>query len=223
MCKQLGKFLFAILCGIVLLYPILSYADMSSSTYRIYADVISIGGGTFSSTTYNLNGTLGEPTIGIVTSSTYEIKGGFQFMDISEDGVLASISFEISTSTLNLGALSTTAVSQATTTATITTDSDNGYTLAISNTSTVITGVAGILSSVSDDSVTAGSEEYGIGLIGNNRVFTTDQAVTPRNISTTSTIVIGDQTDITFKASIDASTLGKIITQTVTFTASVNP
>jgi len=202
----------------MLLYPIISLADMSSSTYRIYADVISIGGGTFSSSTYSLNGTLGEPTIGIITSSTYEIKGGFQYMDISAEGGTATISLEMSSSTLNLGNLSTSTVSQATTTATITTNSNDGFTLTISE----VDG-AGLLP-VSGIAVTAGLEEYGVAVTGTYAYFADDLPVEPRTLAQSSGTVTTDETDVTFKASISStSTLGTSYTQTITFTASVNP
>jgi len=214
MFKKIKKFIFLTCGGALLLYPLITLADMSSSTYQIYADVISIGGGTFSGGAYDLNGTMGEPTIGITTSSTYEIKGGFQFMTIGE-----SISLVMSSSSLNLGTLSTTTVSQATTTATITTDSDAGYTLAISNVDTaLLTAVSDV-----DGEVTAGSEEYGIGLVGTNKVFIGDRSVIPRNISTVDTAIVNDETDIVFKASISPSTSAGTLSQTVTFTASVNP
>jgi len=218
MFKKFGKFTFLIF-GVLLLYPIISLADMSSSTYRIYADVISIGGGTFSSSTYSLNGTLGEPTIGIITSSTYEIKGGFQYVEISEDGDTATISLDMSSSTLNLGDLSTSTVSQATTTATITTDSGTGFTLTISE----VDGVG--LDAVGDGTVTAGSEEYGVAVTGTYAYFLdNDLSVENRTLAQSSGIVTADETDVTFKASISStSTLGVTYTQTITFTASVNP
>ena len=212
--KKFEKFIAFLFLGVMLLYPIISLADMSSSTYRIYADVISIGGGTFSSSTYSLNGTMGEPTIGIITSSTYEIKGGFQYTSI--DG---GISLDFTSSSLNLGILSTTTVSQATTTATVTTESDTGYTLAISSISeSLLTSVTD-----SDASVTAGVEEYGIGLIGDNRFFENDRSVEVRNISTASTAVTADETQIIFKAAISSTSTAGELSQTVVFTASVNP
>ena len=203
----------------MLLYPIISLADMSSSTYRIYADVISIGGGTFSSSTYSLNGTLGEPTIGIITSSTYEIKGGFQYMEISEEGDTATISLEMSSSTLNLGNLSTSTVSQATTTATVTTNSSDGFSLTISE----VDG-DGLDPVGDDDTVTAGLEEYGVAVTGTYAYYANDLSVEARTLAQSSGIVTADETDVTFKASISStSTLGTTYTQTITFTASVNP
>lgn len=209
---MVGGALFCFLFLGVLFFPRATWGDMSSSTYQIYADVISIGGGLYTSSTYSMEGTGGEGAVGISSSSTYEIKGGFQYMDLE-----SYVSLTMSSSSLNLGSLSTASVSQASTTAYISTDSGAGYTLSISG----VSGTA--INSVTDGAVSAGSEEYGLALEGTNRAYTNDMAVLPpRVLSSNIAPITNDQLDLIFKASISPTSTANIYSQTVSLTAAVN-
>lgn len=127
------------------------------------------------------------------------------------------VSLTVSSSSLNLGTLSTASVSQASTTAYISTDSSTGYTLSIS-------GVAGTsISSVADGAVSAGSEEYGLALEGANRAYANDMAVlAPRVLSSNSASVTNDQLDMIFRASISPTSTASVYSQTISLTAAVN-
>src|SRR3989344_691259 len=145
-------------------YPAAAEAVMSSTNYYIYADSIDNGGGFVTSTSFDLQGTLGETPTDATTSSSYIVRGGYQSMES------ASLEMSLSASGASLGELSASQVKSNSITATITSDSANGYTLSIASISgTGITGVA-------DGVVTAGSQEFGIAVSGNDAAFTDDKA-----------------------------------------------
>jgi len=207
--SQLKIFLF--FGTVLLLVPILVQADMSSSTYRIYADVISIGSGYSEDSTYSINTTGGESLAGQMSSSTYQINGGFQYVDLD-----SSISLTVSPASVDLGELSTSAVIEGTITTYITTASNAGYTLAITNVS------GSTITAVSDGAVSAGSEEYGLALSGTNRAFSNDRSVISQTLASSNTATTDEQLDLTFKASISSATLVGSYTQTITLTATAN-
>lgn len=189
--------------------PVIS--AMSSTNYIIYADTVETGGGLSTGGIYSLEQTSGESPAGFSTSSAYEIRAGYQYM---ERGYLSLL---ISSNSLNLGTLSESAVSSAGTTLTVGTDSATGYSLSIS-------GVAGsAVAPVSDGTVTAGSEEYGFAASGLESQVTGDVAVAASTlVAATSTPVGSSATVMTFKASMGGSTASGAYSQTVTMTASAN-
>jgi len=62
---------------LILLFPIVSLAAMSSSNYRIDSDVVGAAGNQSTSSNYQMGDTLGEPIIGDSSSSNYQGKFGF--------------------------------------------------------------------------------------------------------------------------------------------------
>jgi hypothetical protein len=92
-----------------------------------------------------INGEAGAET---ATSTTYTLRGGFQAMEQDQ-----TLSLTVSTSSLSLGTLSKTAVSNATTTFSVNTNSLTGYTVSISE----VSGTSP--ATVSDGAVTAGADE----------------------------------------------------------------
>ena len=206
----------SLICFLVLIaglfFPSVIYGDMSSSTYRIYADVISIGGGLSNGTSYDLQGTGGESMVGSITSSTFEIKGGFQYMEL--DSILT---LNITSTSLDLGTLSASSVSTVSTTAYITTNNSSGYTLSISG----VSGTA--LTAVSDGEVSTGTEEYGVAVSGTSAAFSNDQSTAPKILGSNSGAVTNDKLDLFFKASISPASTPCGYSQALVVTVAANP
>ena len=186
-------------------------AEMTSDNYVVYADVVSVGGSYSSGGNYVVEDTMGETPVGVVSSTSYTMKGGYQYMEV---GLL---SINISDTSLSLGTLSQNSLSQAASTITISTDSDSGYSLSFSSVS------GSTITAVSDGSVTLGQEEYGVAVGGVNRVPTTDVGVVSGLLlSSTSTSILGDTTTLTFKASRTSVTTPGTYSQSINITASGN-
>jgi len=206
-----GKFFSIILILGLLSFPLVTYGMMSSSNYTIYADSVDAGGVFSASGTYSLEDTTGESPVGTATSSSYEVRGGYQAMDLS------SLSMNLDLTSLDLGTASVSQVNSASTTATITTDSGSGYTLSVGSVS------GSSLANVTDGLVTAGQEEYGLAVSGSDALFTDDEGVmSGLNLAASTTPVTNSATVITFKASISESTASGSRSQDVVLTASAN-
>ncbi|MDD2758562.1 MAG: hypothetical protein PHD72_04315 [Patescibacteria group bacterium] len=195
----------------VLLAPTRTAALMTSSNYTIYADAVDSGGGLSAGGSYILQDTVGESPAGFSTSSAYEIRAGYQHM---EKGFLT---LQLSATSLNLGTLSASAVNVASTTATISTDASAGFSFST-------TAVAGtVITAVADGTVSAGSEEYGFTVSGNESQFSNDVAVASSVLLAASTgPVTNSLTVLNFKASMASSTTAGSYSQTVTVSASAN-
>lgn len=213
MMRKLAKICaIAMLAG--LLFPTPSFGMMTSSNYTIFADSVDSGGLFSSGGAYSLEDTTGESPAGFMTSSIYEVRGGYQAMD------WATLSLTLSTTTVNINidAGDTATVGTGNTTSTINTDADTGYNFAI-------TGVTGThLADVTDGSVSgSGVEEYGLALTGADRSYTDDQAVAGSlNLSSSSNIATDRELLLIFKACISTATTVGTRTQTITVTASAN-
>lgn len=184
--------------------------DMSSTNYQIYSDTVGVNGGDVSTGgIYSLSDTIGESSgVGVVSSATYNVSGGYQA------SVRGTLSFNLSTTTVNLGILSKSVVTSASIISTITC-TDAGYNLAVTN-------VSGIMPlSVTDGSVSAGVEEYGISVSGPSQAFANDQAIINNLILlSTSTPVDNDQETLTFKASFGNSSVAATYNQSINVMAS---
>lgn len=180
------------------------WGEMSSASYSIYSDVIGVSGVEIStSTTYTLSDTVGEMGALVSASSTYYVTGGYQSM------VRGSISFSLTSSSLNLGILNSSAVNSAAAVATVNSD-DSGYTLSIYNVS------SSIPFTVADGAVTAGSDEYGLSVSGSNASVSGDVAATNGLLLVSSpTPILNDQSTITFKASTAGSATPGAYNQTI--------
>ena len=214
MAKTVGQFIATWLVAMSLLSPLSVWAAMSSTNYYIYADSVNVGGLYSASGSYSLEDTMGEAAVGTMTSTSYTINGGYQAMDLS------TIGMSISSSSLFLGNLTTPfEVKAASTTVSMSTDSETGYTLSIS----AVSGTH--LADVTDGQVSGdGTEEYGLGLSGPDRLITNDTAVTaPKNLSSTSTYTeTSRDTELGFKAARAATSTIGTYTQTITLSGSIN-
>ncbi len=196
------------------------FAQMSGGVYEIYADSVSYVGGSDGTTSatgriiYDAGSGLGISTS---TGGTYELRAGFQ---AQEQGIL---SFTLDTATINFGTLSSTTVSTQNVVITISTDSETGYTLSLTEDGNLRSGVNEI-ADVIDGSVTAGSEEYGIVVSGNDAISTTTQAIAGTvNLASATGTITGRQTTVQFQAAVSSSTTDAAYSHTVTFSATVNP
>lgn len=201
------------LIAIILLLPVSVWAAMSSTNYTIYADSVETGGGLSSGGVYGLEDTIGEGIISQTGSATYDIKAGYQAM------VLGSLSMNISTTTITFGDLSTTSVSSVGTTITVTADADSGFSMSVQSAS----WAGASLTDVSDGTVSAGQEEYGVAVSGDDPAFGDDRSYTAgRVLASKLTPAIGSQTTITFKAAISPTTVAGVRSQTSVIGVSAN-
>ena len=154
-------------------------------------------------------------------SSTYELRGGFQ---AQEQGIL---DFSLDTNSIDLGSLSSDAVASSDIVLTVSTDSETGYTLSITEDGNFRSG-ANDIDDVADSAVTIGSEEYGILVVGDDKDDTWpagDVAIGGAftDIATHSGSVVNRDTTVTFKASVGGDTIGGNYSHDVYFTLTVNP
>jgi len=196
--------------------PSVVFSAMSSTNYFIYADTVDFGGGLATSTNYNLQDSVGGgDSVGISTSTSYEVRAGYQA------AVRGTISFSLSSNSINLGTLDTVGVvASSSVVSTVDTNSDTGYTLSIS----AISGTS--LGAVTDGSVdgVGGTEEYGIAVSGSHAAFATDQEIASGLVLlSSSNSAVSDQSTLTFKAVRGSgSALGVNYSQSVVLTASAN-
>jgi len=183
---------------------------------------VDVGGDLINSTNYQVSGSFGEAP-GVhdsqSTSTNFIIEAGFQ---AAASGVVLSAT--LSTNSVSLSSLSTSAVNSASQTLTVTTNSPTGYAATIIEDGNLRSSSDDI-NDVSDGSITTGSEEYGIGTSGAAGQFNSaDTAITAtaKTIATTSTIAISEQTTITYKAAISGSTAAGSYSHSVTFTTTAN-
>lgn len=197
---------------ITLLYPVAGYAAMTSTNYTIYADSIGWSGGSLStSSAYSLQDTSGESPAGFATSTTYEVRGGYQ---AAERGLL---SISLSANSLNLGSLSASQINTASTIVTVVSDSATGYTLSIGSAS------GAMPAAVTDGSVSDGSEEYGFAASGEDSAISGDVAVTAGRVIASSAVpVYSSQTTLTFKASQSSASTPGSYSQSITLQVAAN-
>ena len=187
-----------------------THAAMSSASYTIPADVVSVGGVEGSSASYDVPQSFSGPA-GDTTSTTFIIRAGF----FGQDSSLVGLTVE--TPSLSLGTLSASSVSSASTNVYVTSNANTGYSLSVGSVS------GSTIAAVADGSVTAGSEEYGVAVSGTHSAFVTDQAVAANLILASSNLPqLNDKTTLTFKASISGSSAQGSYSQAVTLTASAN-
>ena len=106
-----------------LLFPLLVLADtLTSPSYNIKMSTINSGGGMSTSTSYNVNQTIGQPIQGQFGDNGYVVKAGFQYIH-----PLIPFSFRISNLLINFGSLVPGTPSLQTNTLTVTTGSAFGY------------------------------------------------------------------------------------------------
>ncbi|MBD3311222.1 MAG: hypothetical protein GF349_01840 [Candidatus Magasanikbacteria bacterium] len=194
------------------------YSEMTGGNYEIYGDVFSFVDTSYStSTDYGIYDSGGEFFATSTSGGTYELRGGFQAL---EKGFL---SFSISSSSLNLGTLSTTAVANSSLNANISTDSETGYSLTVVEDGNLRSG-ANDIDDVLDGTVSVGDEEYGIRTSGTDGLLSSDTAMDGTiTVASASGQVTSRNTEVIFSAVIDTGSIAGSYSHVVTFTATVNP
>lgn len=186
---------------------------MSSANYQITSDSINFGGTDQStSTNYILDDTMGEVGTGFIHSTDYWAGIGYRRMLVAEP----SISFSLSKATINLGTLTIGAVGSDSHTFMVTINGIKGYSVRAYEDGDLRSG-SNDIDDVSDDEVTAGSEEYGIRTTGIDGLLNlVDTAISDGLVMASSTVPVTSQTTtVTYKASIDDSTASGTYTHTV--------
>ncbi len=203
-----------IISSIALVVPSLVLAAMSSTNYYIYADSVDFGGGAGTSTSFTLQETLGGYATGISTSTSYQIKAGYQA------DTIGTLSFELDGNSLDFGSLATVgSVVTGNVQATINTDSESGYVLSVSSVSgTSLTAVAdGVVNGA------GGSEEYGLAVSGVSAAYAGDVAVVNSLVLSSSVSpAISEVTTLTFKAVRGSNSTAGTYSQNITLTAAAN-
>lgn len=154
------------------LLPATLEAFMTSTNYRLWADDLNEAGGFATSTNYQVEYSSGQAAAGEANSSNYWLGAGFQSTE-----EIPILRFQISKNYIAFGVLSTGFVYQDTVITTTTANGFFGYTTSLYQDGPLTTGSANI-SPVSDGSVTAGQEEYGIAVSGLDAVPVGDTAIT---------------------------------------------
>lgn len=191
---------------------------MTSTNFEIFADSVSVlDVGPVTTTNYTLYSTVGEVGVTTTQGSTVELRAGFQAMELGGLGVL------ITPSSIDFGTLSTTAVSTSSVSVNVTTDSGTGYTVTATEDGNLRSG-SNTIDDVTDGSVTAGSEEYGIRTSGVSGQLANDTAIAGTvTVASTSTAVTADTTSVIFSAAASANTTAGTYSNQVTLTVTVNP
>ncbi|MCX6780052.1 MAG: hypothetical protein NT034_02625 [Candidatus Magasanikbacteria bacterium] len=209
---RLSKTLLVI--ALILLLPGVAQAAMSSANYFIYADSLDYGGSESTSTSNNVQDSIGgEVALGSNTSTSYEIKAGYQSIEIG------TLTLNLDSNTINFGQPAAGVVVISSLVATIDTNSETGYSLSVSSVS------GSSLTAVGDGAVdgVGSTEEYGLAVSGSHAAYVTDAAIVANLVLASSvTIASGDATTLTFKAVRSANTAAQSYSQTLVLTAAAN-
>ena len=214
--KRLVATTFAL--GVLMLIGGDALALMSSTNYRVYGDELGSGGKRSTSTNYILTDSLTGSVEGAGSSTNYNLLAGFQ--RLAEH---PTFSFSISTSAIDLGSMTAASVYSQDVVLTTSTNAPFGYTTSAKDDGNLRDG-ANDIDDVADTAVTAGSEEYGIGLTGTDRSFADDQPLTTSflQVATRTNWKNGAATTVSHKASMDGNTLPGSYSHTITYISTGN-
>lgn len=177
----------------------------STSTGFNLSDSQNCGGSKSTSSGFVLNDTICETGGGESTSSTYNLSAGASGLNQQDP----YISFSLSANSINLGTLSASSIASGSVTTTITTTAQNGYTATITTDGSFRNQSNKDINAVTDGTVTAGSEEYGVrtaGTDGQLNSSDTGISTTPITYASHTAPIEGSITTVTFKASISPTT-----------------
>lgn len=200
--------------SLIILLPNIVGAAMSSTNYYIYSDSLDYGGSLATSTSYNLQDSVGsEVGMGNSTSTSYQVKAGYQGVEFG------TLTLSLNSNSVDLGQPSAGTVVTGSVVATVDTNSDSGYTLSISG----VSGTA--LSAVSDGAVNGagGIDEYGLAVSGSHAAYGDDRAVANGLVLSSFTGAAANvPTTLTFKAVRKADSPAQTYSQDLTLTLSAN-
>ena len=206
--------------ALLVLYPTALDTAMSSGDFEIYSDSFSVvNTDVAASNNFSLYSTGGEvvSTSTASTSGSISLKSGFQ---AAEKGIL---SYTLSDSSLDLGTLSDTSIALNSMTVTVSTDSETGYSLVVTEDGNLRSG-ANDIDDVADGAVSVGVEEYGLRTVGDDGQLANDTAITGSLVVASRNGASPNQsTPMEFRASIDGSTAAGSYSHVLTYTVTVNP
>ena len=133
----------------------------------------------------------------------------------------ADLTLSVSDTELDLGLINTNIVGSDTNNVTVTTNAQNGYTCRAVEDGNMRNG-ANDINDVSDGTVNAGSEEYGISCSGDGCQLSGDNGLSGSPLIVASSIgpTVAEITAVTYKAGASATTVGTTFSHIVTFTCS---
>jgi hypothetical protein len=220
--RRTMKHVFGILPIILslLAWPLFGYAQLSGGNYEIYGDTFSfVNTGSATGGIYTLYDSGGDYFATSTTGGDYTVRGGFRAV---EKGILR---VDTSTSSIDLGLLTTGSVTTGSIDVTVWTDNFTGYTLYIREDTDPTSG-ADTLDDVADGVVTAGAEEYGIAHSGADSLTGgLDVALTSTSTAIAQSMgtVTEQQNTIEYKVAISSSTPSGTYLHTVYHSIFVNP
>ena len=210
-----------LLAGLILSMPMTIWAESSSTNYILWGDVRDGGGGFGTSASYRLHSSVSDLSNEQLSSGNYILHSGFQEL-YEEPRITMSISD--SAVTLSPAVITSSSVSTASVTISISTNADFGYNLTVKEVAAFQNAYSTSLNPVTDGVVTAGSEEFGVAVSGDDAAFGDDQAIsdTPLVIASRTIWTTGVTTTATFKAAITSGTQAGAYNGTVGFIATGN-
>lgn len=200
---------------LLLVFPDLVFG-MSSPNYRINQSFVGSGGTRESSASYRLIETLGDVGTGVSQSGNYRLRAGY--LSGTQDPTLV---FSISTTSLDLGTITPSAVSSNSHTMTVATDLTRGYVITAQADGPFRSG-ANTIPFVADGTVTAGSAEYGAtfsGGLGSHPAGDISLASLTTVTSYNDNVSGGDTTTAIYKASAGPATQSGTYSSTTTYVA----
>ena len=215
------------LCLMLCVLPTSAWAESSSANFKLWGSAITGGGQKSTSTNYINFGSVSDfssvraNSSDVPSSPDYRLYVGFQAI-YEEPRITLSLSgtsVVLSPAPLSVGSVSTGSMS-----VTVSTNADFGYTLTATEIAAFQNQYGSELADVTDTSVTAGSEEYGIAVSGADAAFGNDQPLTssPLVIASNSLWGASRTTTVTYKAAINPSTDAGSYSGTTIFIATGN-
>ncbi|MEX0617052.1 MAG: hypothetical protein WD231_04575 [Candidatus Woykebacteria bacterium] len=211
MYKALPFFIFGLT---ILLIPSSVWAFGSSSTNYTLDAEFGNWAGSKSSTNYNLTDTGGGFAVGFGSSANYGTGSGFQYV-LAE---IREMTVTLSSNSINLGTLSTGAVTTASNSIEVDTNAAGGYQVTVLDDGNLRTGAGADINDVSGGTVGLGSEEYGLATSQSGQTITQDASCGPdpdnasaittsaQLVASSSLPIEDDATILCYSASISGST-----------------
>ncbi len=210
--------IFLTLALFLLILPLRTYAESSSANYILWANAVAGGGGRTTSTSFTDYGSAADASAALPENSTnFHAVTGFEAL-YEEPRITMSVSPNVVT--LSPNPMTTAAVSTGSTTVSVATNADFGYSLKVYVASVFQNQSGNTIPGVSDGSVTAGAGEQGIAVSGTDAAFADDRSIgsgiliASRNIWTG-----GVNTTVTYKVGISTTTAAGTYSGTGTFIA----
>lgn len=201
--------------------PFTVWAESSSSNFVLWGNAVTGGGNYSSSANFRLFQSAGDLSNQPLDSTNYHLAVGFEAL--YEEPVI-TMSVTPNVVTLSPDPLTTSSVSTAGVTVTVSTNADFGYSVTATEIADFANHAAASMAGVIDGTVSAGSEEYGIAVSGADAVFADDRSVSqiPQLIATRGVWGSDRSVSVTIKAAISESTDAGDYSGTIAFIGTAN-